>query len=854
MTSWIDLTEGWTLTALPHEGTLPEPAAGLGTVAATVPGCVHTDLLAHGLVEDPYRDDNETRLGWIGRTDWRYTRSLAGEAASLAGADEAARAERVDLVCEGLDTVAAVRVAGREVGRTENMHRSYRFDVTEALARGAAADGADGGTHGPELVVDFASPYRYAEGHKERMGPYPGAYDEPYQYVRKMACNFGWDWGPTVVTSGIWRPIRLHAWSTARLAEVRPQVGVVWPGTGGGSPAGVRGRVLLHVDVERTGPGRDEVLELTAEVGGVRVTAEAAPGECRAVLELEVPDPGLWWPRGHGDQPLYDLDVELSARGRVLDTWSRRIGFRDVAVHSAPDAHGTGFGIRVNGRTILVKGANWIPDDAFPSRVGGDRYRERIDQACAAGVNLLRVWGGGIYESEDFYGICSELGVLVWQDFLFACAAYPEEDPLAAEVEAEAREAVVRLAPHASLAVWCGNNENIWGHEDWGWKPVLDGRPWGEGYYLDVLPRVVAELDPTRPYWPGSPYSDAAGVHPNDAAHGTMHLWDVWNDLDYTHYRDHRPRFAAEFGYQAPPAYATLRAAVGDDPLTPVSPGVLHHQKAIDGNGKLARGLEAHFGDRAWDFDDWHYLTQVNQARAITLGIEHFRAMWPYCTGSVVWQLNDCWPVTSWAAVDGAGRRKPLWYALRRVHADRVATVQPADGGALTVVLGNDTDEEWTTELTVARRAAADGGVLAAGTHAVRVAPRGALRVPVDAGVARAGDPAREVLTVDGAGERAWWFFARDRDLDYRKPEFDVDTRVDGADLRVTVRARVLVRDLVLNVDRLSERASVDSGLVTLLPGEEHTFVVRGGAVLDADAVTAPPVLRCVNDTLATSV
>ena len=832
MTAWFDLNDGWSLAAVPHEGPLPEPATRIGEIAATVPGCVHTDLLDHGLIEDPYLDDNETRLGWIGRTDWRYVRSLAAEVEALA---ESAPAERVDLVCEGLDTFATVRVGDREVGRTANMHRSYRFDVTEAL-------GEAGGR--PELEVRFDAPYRHAEAERERSGPFPAAYDEPYQYVRKMACNFGWDWGPTVVTSGIWRPIRLHAWSTARLASVRPLVSV----TGDAS----QGRVCLRLDVERTGPGRDTELTVTASVAGTSGTVTVPADEDGAALELVVTDPELWWPRGHGAQPQYELVVELSGSGTLLDTWKRRIGFRNVAIASTPDRQGTGFAVRVNGRDVLVKGANWIPDDAFPSRVGRDRYRERIDQACEAGMNLLRVWGGGIYESEDFYELCSERGLLVWQDFLFACAAYPEDEPLYSEVEAEAREAVARLSPHASLAVWCGNNENVWGHEDWGWKEILAGRPWGAGYYLDLLPRVVDELDPTRPYWPGSPYSEGEGVHPNDPAHGTMHLWDVWNELDYTVYRDHRPRFAAEFGYQAPPNHSTLRAAVSDEPLTSTSPGVLHHQKAIEGNAKLARGLSLHFGERDWSYDDWHYLTQVNQARALALGVEHFRSTWPHCTGTVVWQLNDCWPVTSWAAVDGAGLRKPLWYALRRVYADRVATVQPTSDG-LVVVLGNDTDIEWVTEVTVARRDVHQGDTLSTSSHPVRVAPRGALRLPVPQEVARATSSTGEVLTVDGAGERAWWFFSRDLDVEYQKPQFDVETRVVGSDLWVKVRAGVLLRDLVLNVDRIDPRAVVDSALVTLLPGEEHTFTIAGGAGLDPEEVTSTPVLRCVNDALATS-
>ncbi|GAB3214122.1 glycoside hydrolase family 2 protein [Marinactinospora endophytica] len=804
-----------------------------GGVPATVPGCVHTDLLAASLIDDPYLDDNETRLGWIGRSDWCYTTVLPGveDVAALA------RAERIDLVCAGLDTVAELRLDGRLVGRTANMHRSYRFDVTAGVRAGAR-----------ELAVTFGSAYRYAEGLRERLGHRPAAYAEPFQFIRKMACNFGWDWGPTLVTAGIWQPIGLHAWSTARLAGVRPEITVA--SRPGGRAVGL---VRLHVEVERSDAGGGVPLTLTARIAGQEREVAVAPGRNRAEVEVEVPAPRLWWPRGHGDQPLYDLELSLGGDGGELDTWRRRVGFRTVELDTRPDAHGTPFAFRINGETVLVKGANWIPDDCFPARVTRERYAERIDQAVGANMNLLRIWGGGRYESSDFYELCDERGVLVWQDFLFACAAYPEEEPIAGEVEAEAREVVVRLAAHPSLVLWNGNNENIWGHEDWGWKEELAGRSWGEGYYLDLLPRIVAELDPTRPYWPGSPYSGRSDVHPNDPDHGPMHIWDVWNRRDYTGYLDYRPRFVAEFGFQAPPAHATLRAAVGDDPLAPDSPGVRHHQKAEDGDGKLARGLAPHFG-AVKGFDDWHYLTQVNQARAISLGVEHFRAQWPLCTGAVVWQLNDCWPVTSWSAVDGAGRPKPLWYALRRAYRDRLVTVQADPGRAgLSVVVCNDTALRWEGRVRMARRGL-DGAVVAEAEAGFRIGPRGVLRLAVPDAVARAGDPARELVTVDVvAGEetdRAWWFFAEDVELALPEPDYEVGTEVGDGVTRVSVTARSLLRDVTLFADRLDGAARVSDALVTLLPGESHTFVVEGVSGLDARRVAAPPVLRCVNEAL----
>ncbi|MFR9778619.1 glycosyl hydrolase 2 galactose-binding domain-containing protein [Micromonospora sp. MS34] len=807
------LHEGWTLRAVPGPQVPPEVADA--AVPATVPGCVHTDLLAAGLIPDPYLDDNENRLGWIGRTDWVYEATFGWRP----GDDD-----RVDLVCAGLDTVATVTLNGTEVGRTENQHRGYRFDVGALLRPGTNT-----------LAVRFDSPYRYAEAHRERLGDRPNAYPEPFNFIRKTACNFGWDWGPTVVTAGIWQEIGLHAWSTARLAGVRPLVTV----------EGDIGRVELHVEVERAA---DVPLTVHAAVAGAAVAVTVPAGERTAVATLTVRDPELWWPVGYGEQPLYDVEVTLRTEdGRKLDGWSRRIGFRALRLDTAPDAHGSAFTLHVNDVPVFVRGVNWIPDDAFPNRVTRQRLAERFTQAVGANVNLLRVWGGGRYESADFYELADQFGLLVQQDFLFACAAYPEEEPFRSEVEAEAREQVARLAAHPSLVLWTGNNENIWGWHDWDWQEALAGRTWGRGYYLELLPRIVGELDPTRPYWPGSPWSGSEEIHPNDPAHGTMHIWDVWNTDDYTGYREYVPRFVAEFGYQAPPAYATLRRALSDEPLAHDSPGMAHHQKAIDGDLKLRRGLDAHLPAPA-DFDDWHYLTQLNQARAIQLGVEHFRSHRPVCAGTIVWQLNDCWPVTSWAAVDGDGRRKPLWYALRRAYAARLLTVQPRDGG-LALVAVNETGEPWQAPATVTRLTLA-GEPRAKTSVDLDVPAYSSVVLALPAELARPDEARRELLVAEAGdtAERALWFFAEDRDVEW--PAAELDAAVEPADggQRVRVTARTVLRDLTLLPDRLDPSAEVDRALVTLLPGESATFLVCAGVPLDPAALTRRPVLRCVND------
>jgi beta-mannosidase len=796
------LHDGWTLTS-----------AGMARLPATVPGAVHTDLLAAGAIPDPYLGTNEDLVGWIGRADWAYE---LGFDWTDGGTD------RVDLVCAGLDTVARIAVNGVEIARTANMHRSYRFGVRSLLRPGRNS-----------LLIRFSSPYRYAEELRTRLGDRPSAYPEPYNFIRKMACNFGWDWGPRLVTAGIWQPIGLHSWRTARLDRVRPLVTV----------DGADGQVELHIGLDRA---TEAPVTITATVAGQRASVRV-PAERRVeTLRLTVPGVERWWPRGHGHQRRYDLDVTLTdAAGAVLDRWQRRIGFRSVRLDAAPDAAGTPFTVVVNGHPISARGFNWIPDDCFPHRVDRARYAERLRQAADAGANFLRVWGGGRYESEDFYDLADELGLLVQQDFLFACAAYPEEEPIAGEVAAEAREQVVRLASHPSLVLWTGNNENIWGHADWGWSGALNGRTWGAGYYFDVLPRIVAELDPTRPYWPGSPYSGRPDRHPNDPAHGSMHIWDVWNTHDYTHYGSYRPRFVAEFGFQGPAAYATLREAVGAPLADPDSPALAHRQKAVEGQQKLLRGLAGHL-PVSKRFDDWHWATQLNQARAIQFGVEHFRSLHPLCTGFLVWQLNDCWPVISWSAVDGGGRRKPLWYALRRAFAERLLTVQPSPNG-LDLVAVNDTGAEWRTQVAVARIGFA-GDPLAKALLDLVVPQRDAVRVSLPPEVTTPDDPTAEVLTVAEGGNRTCHFFAEDVALALPEPRFEVRTAAAPDGLDVTVTAGTVLRDLALFPDRLDPASTVDEMLITLLPGESTTFRVRTETLLDESALAAPPVLRCVND------
>lgn len=799
------LHDGWTL-QLDREA-----MAELGTeakqVAATVPGCVHTDLMAAGLLEDPLLERNEAGQHWIGRADWTFHVAFDAEAAQ--------DAERVDLVCDGLDTIATVVLNQTQLGRTENQHRTYRFDVGGVLRTGSN-----------ELEVRFESPVAFAAAQRDSVGDLPNPYGEPYNFIRKMACNFGWDWGPQLTTSGVWRPISLERWRTARFAAVRPSPVLSSPSPVEGEGA----RVDVMIELERSeacaAAGRATVdAVLMSPDGDVVATATQAADDESVFVSVDAESVRRWWPAGRGDQPLYQLDLVLTIDGQIVDRASRRIGFRHVQLDTTADpGGGARFEFLVNGERTWIRGFNWVPDDCFLPRVTRERVRTRIDQALEANANLLRVWGGGIYESDDFYECCDERGMLVWQDFAFACAAYPEE-LLSAEVTAEATDNVDRLMSHPSLLVWNGNNECFVGWHDWGWPELLGDRPWGETFYRELLPHVTSSLDPMRPYIDGSPTSLDAPKPPNDASHGTVHLWDIWNEQDYSHYRDHRPRFVAEFGFQAPPAFATFQRALSNRPLTISDPGVLFHQRAFDGHAKLDRWLERHVG-RIDDYDDWLFSTQLNQAHAISLGIGHFRSLRDHCAGTVWWQLNDCWAAVSWSVVDGDGRLKPAWYAMRRAFADRLAVIEP-DGEELVLVVINDGRDDWH-DTAVLERVSADGLVLRTGTLGFSVPAGSAKRLDFPAhlgsstGAAQGDD---DLLVVSISGLRVVHSAVLERDR-RDVPRWDVDASTSPGTIMVDVTARTLVRDLCLFADRVDPHAGVDDQLITLLPGETHRFIV----------------------------
>lgn len=835
------LLQGWTVRALASQDTVPAPVEG-AVFEADVPGCVHTDLMAAGILDDPYLDQNETQQAWIGKTSWRYTCTFDAETLPPDS--------NLDLVCEGLDTIATLRLNGQEIGRSENMHVRSRFRINDAVRSGRN-----------ELQIDFEAPLPYALAMEERLGkmPYEGYGSNPplpHNMMRKMACNFGWDWGPALITSGIWRPIYLESWTSTRVADVRPLVR---------SADAAQALVDVRVDLDHSGTqdGTSVHATLLSPQGDEVASAQSRieRGVDEAAVSLSIDRPALWWPVGYGPQPLYRLRVRLmDSDGKTLQRVERRIGLRTSRLVTTPDqeagplGQGSTFHLEVNGKRVYCKGANWIPDDCFPSRVTPERYRRQVKNALDANMNMLRVWGGGIYEDHAFYDACDEMGVLVWQDFLCACACYHESEPFLSWFEAEARDNVARLSAHASLVLWNGCNENVLGVHAWGedWRRLFkENKPWGLHYYTEVFPGVLDELDPTKPYWPASPYSGSPDIYANTEEHGNCHIWDVWNGQgDCRNYLSHYPRFASEFGFHGPPTWPTIATAIPKDQHRFDSPTMVFHNRHAGGQA-LANERMGDYFDPPEDFNDWLFLAQVVQARSVAMGVEWFRALSPWNSGSLYWQLNDNWPVASWSAIDGYQRRKPLWYATRRFLADRLVTIRPAEPvpvgepfGPLAVYLHNDSPTTWTGELHVAVHRVNRPQARSISTHVIDLRARdsGKFALPPDLSLGR-----NEFLVANIGGERAFWFPHPDREMAYPDAKVVADVTRRGRTTRVALQANTLVRDLCLFADRLDPEAHVSDQLITMLPGERVAIEVESDRVFDPAELTSHPVLQCVN-------
>jgi beta-mannosidase len=613
---------------------------------ATVPGCVHTDLRAAGQIPDPFFGTNELALQWIETRDWEY-RTAFTVSAALAGEDV------IELVADGLDTVATITLNDRVVAQTDNMFVGHRWPVKELIRTGRNV-----------LGIRFRSALDYIRTTRQDFTP-PREFNDPVGgcvRIRKQQSQFGWDWGPRFVTAGIWRDLRLEAWSGNRLVDLEIR-----------QHHAAGGAVSLAVTAELARPDRSAVVTAALSLAGRPVAS--IDFAATTAGKLAVPAPQLWWPAGQGAQPLYHLAVTVRDRsGRTLGPLKRRIGLRTLRLDRSPDRWGESFRFVVNGRPVFLKGANWIPAHSFVAGLTRRRYDRDLRAAAAVHMNAVRVWGGGIYESEPFYDLCDELGLLVWQDFMFACTLYPADRDFLASVRSEVAFQARRLRHRACLALWCGNNELPM------LNPGLRQATLRRGYeklFHRVIPATLARHDPVTPYWPSSPWRGAIEAAGHDAGErsGDTHYWDVWHARHpVKDYEKWSFRFVSEFGMQSYSSPATNTTCCPPDDRNVFGPAMENHQKNRAGNQIILDYISRRYR-RPRTQAGLIYLSQLNQAYCMQVGVEHYRRLMPRCMGALYWQLNDCWPAASWSSIEFTGRWKALHYAARRFFAPALGTV-----------------------------------------------------------------------------------------------------------------------------------------------------------------------------------
>jgi len=653
---------------------------------AQVPGCVHVDLLNESLIPDPYFRDNESRLQWIGESDWTYERRFeAGE--------ELLASERLLLRCEGLDTFATVTLNGRRVAETNNMFRTWEWDIKSELKPGEN-----------HIRVDFGSTIGFATKCQEKhFLDHTGIGHHRVSggnWIRKEQCNYGWDWGPILVTCGIWRDISIVAFDTVRASDLDIR------------QIHEDGRCILDLTLQaEVDLGVSLAVAFRVSRNGVELAKSAEElRDGNAKTELVISNPELWWPNGMGEQALYSVEAALyDESGNLCDSIERSIGLRRLELVREADEWGESFAFSANGKRFFAKGANWIPADTFDVRATDEALRDLLESAKAANMNMIRVWGGGVYERDRFYELCDELGLCVWQDFMFGCSAYPAfDDEFVENARIEAEQNVKRIRHHACLALWCGNNEleqieGLVGDASgaMSWKDY-------ERLFDDVLANVVREHNPDTDYWPSSEHSPIGDrTDSSNPNWGDAHLWKVWHGREpFEWYRGSFHRFCSEFGFQSFPHPKTIETYTEPVDRNITSYVMELHQRSPIGNSAIVDYMLSWFRlPTGYESSVW--LSQLLQALAIKYAVEHWRRNMPRCMGAIYWQLNDCWPVASWASIDSEHRWKALHFEAKRFFAPlMVSAVEDLDAKTVELFVSNDDHESvsgsirWTVTNT----------------------------------------------------------------------------------------------------------------------------------------------------------
>lgn len=663
---------------------------------ATVPGVVHTDLLKNGIIEDPFLRLNERGLQWIDKEDWIYETSFIL-------APEMMEKSNIRLLFKGLDTYADVYLNDIKILTADNMFRQWQIDIKDKLK-------AEGNVlkvyfHSP-IKMDIpkwdALPYHYEASNDQSENG--GVFDKKVSvFARKAGYHYGWDWGPRLVTSGIWRPVIIEAWNEARIENVFIDQKKVTR-----KEADISGKVEILADKEINNANVSITDASSGQILGSK-GVDLKKGINEVEVNFVMKNPKLWWSNGLGEPHLYDFRTELTINSNVADSQTEKIGIRSLKVINKPDKDGKTFYVELNGESVFAKGANYVPSDNFLPRVTKEKYEKTILDAVNANMNMLRVWGGGIYENDVFYDLCDKYGIMVWQDFMFACSLYPAEGAFLENIRQEAIDNVRRLRNHPSIALWCGNNECNDAWFNWGWKkrydeqnPEYEQKIWKQytDQYYVVLPEVIKEYAPESFYWPSSPFARKDGG--SDDHNGDRHYWDVWHaKLPIEMYNKVKSRFFSEYGFQSFPEFESVKLYAPEKEDWDIYSEVMmsHQRGGAHANGLIETYLLNEYR-KPKDFQAFLYMNHVLQGDAIKTAIEAHRRDMPYCMGTLFWQHNDCWPVASWSSRDYYGRWKAQHYFAREVYRDVV--VSPiAEDNKLNVYIVSDRHESFNAVLEV---------------------------------------------------------------------------------------------------------------------------------------------------------
>ena len=828
-----------------HEGWKFRQARLTNWYPATVPGVVHTDLLQNKIIEDPFFRLNERGLQWIDKEDWVYETCFTLAADMM-------RKENMELVFEGLDTYADVYLNDECILKADNMFRRWSIPVRQYIRE--ENNILKVYFHSP-VKIDVpkwdALPYQYPASNDQSENG--GLFNKKISiFARKAGYHYGWDWGPRLVTSGIWRPVYIRAWSDLRINDVFIEQKEV-----GAGRAVIAGHVELDADKDMDGVLVTITDEATGRVLG-EWQADLKRGTNRVTVDFVLHKPKLWWSNGLGEPFLYRFRTDIIAGGELLDSKTERVGIRSLKVVHQPDKDGHTFYIELNGRPVFAKGANYIPSDNFLPRVTPENYKRTILDAAGVNMNMLRVWGGGIYENDVFYDLCDEHGIMIWQDFMFACSMYPAEGALLDNIHQEAVDNVKRLRNHACIALWCGNNECQDAWLGWGWKREIErqnkeyaDKIWAQyrQQYHVTLPGVVREYAPGTFYWPSSPFAFEGEM--SGTTDGDRHYWSVWHGkAPISDYDSEKSRFFSEYGFQSFPEFESVkRYAPYPEDWDIRSEVMMSHQRGGDhANGLIETYLLNEY-KKPRDFRAFLYMNHVLQGDAIKTAIESHRRQMPYNMGTLFWQHNDCWPVASWASRDYYGRWKAQHYYVRKAY-DDILISPVVEGDDLKVYAVSDRLENTSGRLQL-QVCQFDGTVVHHWGKSVGISGNDS-RVCFSAPLAKLLEGANRgtvyvrVDYTDKSG-RVYhnnYCLGKQKDMDYPKVDLQTEVRSIEGGYEVTVSADKFARAVCLSV---ADNESVYSdSYFDVQPKSSVQVQVR--TRLSAEAFNGSLRLTCLNN------